>query len=139
MVTIKLRNRLEDLERLEESLREVASAFGIPEQEILGVNLALEELITNVISHGHDDGLEHEISIELDVIERDLKIDMLDDGRPFDPADAEQPDIDEPLHERRIGGLGLHLVRNLVDEVSYTRVDGKNLTTLLKRSVLPGS
>jgi len=137
VVVIRLRNRLEDLARLEESLRDHASSLGIPEREILSVNLALEELITNVISHGHDDELEHEISIEVDVVERDLKIAIRDDGRPFDPLEAEQPDIDQPLHKRKIGGLGLLLVRNLVDELSYERVDGMNLTTLLKRSVVP--
>lgn len=132
MVTIRLRNRLADLSVLERSLETLAERHGLSEQELLSVNLVLEELVVNVVSHGHHDGLEHEITIRLSVTDRELTIEVEDDGRPFNPLEASRPDLDASLDERLVGGLGLHLVRSFVDELSYRREDGKNVTTLVK-------
>ena len=134
VVTIQLATRVEELASLERSLREFAEHHGIGEQDVLGVNLVLEELVSNVILHGgHDDDLEHEILIRLSIADGILRIEVEDDGRPFDPQDAPPPDLEAPLEQRPVGGLGLHLVRELVDELDYHRANGQNVTVMSKR------
>lgn len=134
MERIVLGNRVAELERLEAWLREAAGRHGIAESQALAVNLALEELLTNVIDHGHADELEHEIEIRLFAKDGDLTVEFSDDGRPFNPLDVPQPDLLAPLEERGVGGLGVHLVRSFVDELDYRRAGSRNVTRLVKRA-----
>ena len=99
------------------------------------VHLVLEELVLNIIDYGLDDGNEdHELEVVLTSEDDNLTIEITDDGIPFDPLkDAKIPDTDAPLEDRPIGGLGVHLVRTMMDEVSYRREDGKNHLTLVAR------
>lgn len=98
---------------------------------VFKVNLALEELVLNVMNYGHDDGL-HEIDIKLVSEENSLTIEIVDDGRPFDPLnDAPIPDVNAELEDRTIGGLGIHFVRKMMDDVRYRREEGKNHLTLV--------
>ena len=85
----------------------------------------------NTINHGHDGGL-HQISITFSSTDDALVIDILDDGKPFDPlTDAPIPNVNAPINERPIGGLGVYLVRKLMDEVTYRREEGRNHLTLV--------
>ena len=90
-----------------------------------------------MIAHGHEDGREHFIAMRLSAGGADLKIEVEDDGRAFDPADAPLPDPDASVEKRTVGGLGLHLVRSFVDELSYSRSGERNLLTLLVRARRP--
>ena len=97
------------------------------------VHLVLEELVLNIIDYGFDDGKDdHELVVVLMSEDDNLTIEITDDGIPFDPLhDAKVPDTDAPLEDRPIGGLGVHLVRTMMDEVSYRWEDGKNHLTLV--------
>jgi anti-sigma regulatory factor (Ser/Thr protein kinase) len=98
---------------------------------VFRVNLVLEELAANINHHAHDDA-GHEIEIVLNSERDRLTIEVIDDGRPFDPLeDAPKPDLTASLEERPVGGLGLHLVRSLVDDLQYRRADGKNHLALV--------
>ena len=100
---------------------------------VFRVNLALEELGLNIMNHGHDEGT-HEIEIDLISDADSLTIEIRDDGKPFDPLnDAPTPDLDSPVGVRTPGGLGVHLVRTMMDELSYRREQGKNHVTLVSR------
>ena len=100
---------------------------------VFNVNLVLEELVINVHHHGHDGGV-HEIEIKLDSEPGRLKIEVIDDGRPFDPLrDAALPDTNRSLEDRAVGGLGLYLVRSVMDEMQYKREQGKNRVILVAR------
>ena len=96
-------------------------------------SLAIEELVTNCIKYGYDNPNGHAVDFVFSVEEGALKIDVVDDGNPFNPLEAASPDLSLPLENRRIGGLGIHLLRGLADEVSYERRDGTNRLTLTKR------
>lgn len=136
MSVLNLRNRIDELPRLERWLREFAERHGIAERDLYAVNLVLEELFANVLAHGHDDEGEHEIVIRLKVAERDLHIEFEDDGREFDPVDVPAPDLDVPLAERPVGGLGIHLVKSFVDQLDHRRSNGKNKLLLVKKAVV---
>jgi anti-sigma regulatory factor (Ser/Thr protein kinase) len=97
------------------------------------VLLAIEELVTNCIQYGYDDANEHTIVIVLSIDDHTLTISVIDDGHPFDPLAAPTPDLSLEVHDRPIGGLGIHLLRQLADHVAYERRDGANRLTLVKR------
>jgi serine/threonine-protein kinase RsbW len=101
---------------------------------LFAVNLALEEIVTNTISYGFTDDSEHTITISLDLDGRDLHVRVEDDAMPFNPLEREGPDLDAPLADRPIGGLGVHLVRTLMDDIRYERVGTRNVLSMRKRT-----
>lgn len=96
-------------------------------------NLAIEELVTNCIKHAYDDPDEHTIEFVFSIADRILTILAVDDGREFDPSQSPSPDISQPAENRPIGGLGIHLLREMADSMRYERRDGRNHLTLTKR------
>ena len=96
------------------------------------VSLAIEELVTNCIKYGYDDAKDHAVDIVLVIEDHALRIDLVDDGNPFNPLEAPRPDLSAAIENRPIGGLGIHLLRELADEVSYERRDGTNRLRLTK-------
>ncbi len=130
---LKLANDPVELERLSEVLREMGECEDWPPDLVFRVELALEELATNIISYAYEGG-KHEFEVTL-ISEADaLTIEIADDGKPFDPlSDAPEPDLDAPIEERAVGKLGIHLVKTLMDEVRYQRDGGKNRLTLVSR------
>jgi serine/threonine-protein kinase RsbW len=97
------------------------------------VPLAIEEIVTNCINYGYDDAGEHTIEITLTVADHTLTLTVVDDGHEFDPLARPAPNLTLAVEERPIGGLGIHLLRNLTDAMSYERRDGLNRLTLSKR------
>ena len=92
----------------------------------------LEELVLNVVNHGSAGGA-GEIAIELLSDAEAVTIEIIDDGKPFDPlTDAPDPDTESSIEDRAVGGLGIHLVRTMMDEVSYRREENRNHMILVK-------
>ena len=129
-LTISLKNDLAELPSLSEAATEFSERQGLPIELVNRVNLVLEEIVTNVISYGYDDSLEHEIAVRLSWNKPWIEIEIEDDGRPFNPLEAPPPEMEKPLVERQIGGLGIHLVRNMMDDLEYRRENGKNCLRL---------
>lgn len=102
------------------------------------VVLALEEIVTNIIKYGYDDDGEHEIVLEARVLPEEIVLEVTDDGHEFDPLRAPPPDLDAPLEDRPVGGLGIHLLRNLAERLAYQRVRGKNVLSAYFR-LRPGN
>ena len=132
-MVLELRNRLEDLALLERGLTRFAEEHGLPARELHGLNLVLDEIVTNLIEHAYDDEAEHAIRIRLALSSGELRVEVEDDGRPFDPLAAPPPELGVEPRERRMGGLGLHFVRRSVDALEHRRVGGRNLLRLRKR------
>ena len=131
-LNVTIENRIEELRRLAELVEEFGAGEDWPLDLVFQVNLVLEEVAINVINYGHDGGL-HEIEIALNSELDALTIEVIDDGRAFDPTkDATVPDVTLPMEERPIGGLGVYLVRTMMDETRYRREEGRNHLTLVK-------
>jgi len=128
-----LRNDLAELQRLNQLVSDFAESHGLPSELVFRLTLVLEEIITNVISYGYEDEMEHEISVRLSWEDPDMKIEVEDDGHPFNPLEAPPPDMVKPLAERPVGGLGIHLVREMMDKLEYRRENDKNLLVLKTR------
>lgn len=132
-VTITLRNDLAELTRLAAAIESFGERMALGGKLVYTLNLALDELVTNVVSYAYDEPAgDRVITVALAVDGSRLTATLEDDGRPFDPLAKGPPDIDSPLEERRIGGLGVHFVRTMMDDVQYSRVDGRNRLTLVK-------
>jgi anti-sigma regulatory factor (Ser/Thr protein kinase) len=99
-------------------------------------NLAIEELVTNSIKYGYDDTAAHEIEITLSLNNSHLVLTVSDDGHAFNPLEAPEPDTSLPLEDRPVGGLGIHLLRKLADQMTYERRDGRNRVTIVKRATV---
>ena len=129
----RFQNQLDDLSRVTEEAVGFAEAKGVSPQAVYLVNLAIEELATNILKYGYDDTAAHEILLRLEIDSGTLLLVLEDDGHEFDPLAAPEPDVNLPAEERLPGGLGIHLVRKMVDEIHYQRLDGRNrLTVKLK-------
>jgi anti-sigma regulatory factor (Ser/Thr protein kinase) len=122
-----------EIERLSQLVEEFGATNNLHIEEIYTANLCLEEICTNVIDYAWKDGGAHQFDLRLHVDDEYLKITIEDDGTPFDPTKYPEPDLNKPPHERQIGGLGIHLVRQSVDEMRYQWLDGKNLLILRKK------
>lgn len=132
-VSVTLQNHLSELERLYEIVRQCAEGHQLSEIEIHAINLALEEIVTNVIEHGYADKDQHSIVIRISIQEEKVIAEVEDDARPFNPLLVPEPDVSTPLHDRPIGGLGIHIVRNIMDDLDYVNKEGKNCIRLIKR------
>lgn len=131
-IEYRLKNELEEIQNLAQAIENFGAANNVPEQVIFQVNLSLDELLTNTISYGFKEGEEHEIIVGLYLNNKTLVIEIRDDGMPFNPLQHEEPDISQDIEERPIGGLGIHLVRNMMDHLEYKREANFNVLIMKK-------
>jgi len=132
-LTLRLPNSFDALSTAADETTSFLEARAAPPGAVFAANLAIEELVTNIIKYGYDDTAAHEIVIQLAVNDSELRIEISDDGHEFNPFDQPEPDTSLPAGERPIGGLGIHFVRNMLDRCGYARRDGWNVVTLTKK------
>ena len=131
-LSLKLKNDREELERIVDAVEEIAAQDAWPEDLLFKINLVLEEIGLNIIDYAFENG-SHEFEINVTSDAEAVTIEAIDDGRPFDPLrETPEPDLDAPLDCRPVGGLGVYLVRTLMDRSDYQRIDGKNCLTVVK-------
>lgn len=130
--TIRLKNDPAQISALVAGVEQFGETLGLAPATIAELNLILEELVVNIISYGYDDDAEHEIVVALTRSGGMLHIRIEDDGKPFNPLEAPEPDLDQPMEDRPIGGLGIHLVKNLTSRIEYRREEGKNVLCMDK-------
>ncbi len=134
-LVLKVDPRVEELETITAAVEEFGEAQQWPADLLFQVELVLEELGLNVINHGKSENLQ-QIEIRLTSKADALTIEIVDNGLPFDPLrDAPPPDLESGVEERSVGGLGVHLVRTMMDELHYRREGGRNHLTLVKGRV----
>jgi anti-sigma regulatory factor (Ser/Thr protein kinase) len=134
VLQVTVKNNNEEIPLLHDRVENLGQRIGLSPMVLNAVNVSLEEVLVNLNSYGYADRHEHAIEIRI-ALEEDgrLRIEVEDDGRFFNPLDAPEPDVTKPLEARPIGGLGLFLVRNLMDELSYQRHRDRNLLIMHKK------
>ena len=130
--TFELKNDLSELETLCQHLNKFGQAAGLSEACITDVNICLDELFTNIVSYGFEDDLEHIIWFTMNLDNRVLTLTIEDEGIPFNPLEKKDPEPPADLKDVRIGGLGIHIVKKLMDDIRYQRKQGKNKLTMKK-------
>jgi len=132
-LTVVVSNRLEEIERVNGAFTRFAEQHDLSVGLRRKLCLCIDELLNNVISYGYDDTAEHSIEVHFKLTEDCLVTTVSDDGRPFNPFDEAPPPTGLPLEDRPMGGLGLHLVRNVMDHVAYERHGETNVVRLSKK------
>jgi sigma-B regulation protein RsbU (phosphoserine phosphatase) len=125
-------NQLSENARVKEHFDTFAEHYGIPDPIRLKMHVVIDELLMNIISYAYPDDDHHDILIKVELSADRLKVSMVDDGIPFNPLGIETPDTQLSLEERQIGGLGIHLIRKMMDRVSYQRRIDKNVISAVK-------
>ena len=131
-VTVRIENDLAEIPKVDEKLDEFAEQFGIPPAIAATFHIIFDDLLNNVISYGFNDGQRHFIDISLELTANSLIVSIVDDGVPFNPLTETAPDTKLSIEDRQVGGMGIHLVINMVDDISYQRTADKNVLTLTK-------
>lgn len=137
LVELVLLNRPSEIARLQDQLEALARQFDLPPKTLHDVQLAVEEHLTNILNYGFDDQGEHQIKVRASITAIELRIEVEDDARPFDPLKHPVPDLSQPLDARPVGGLGIHMMRKSVDRLEYRWVDGKNILVMVKQLKAP--
>jgi anti-sigma regulatory factor (Ser/Thr protein kinase) len=124
-----VRNDISELASLHDAVVDFCKKHQLSDDLAFALDLCIEELITNVIKYA-----DAKNTIQIDLVLQDgvLILEIRDDGRPFDPTQVPEPDLNVQLEHRAIGGLGIHLVRNYVNSMEYKREADQNITTLKK-------
>ncbi len=131
--TITLINQIAQLEVLADAIESLSAEWEIPMSISLNLNLVLEELVTNIIFYGYEDADEHKILIHLSFTANILHVRIEDDAKEFNPLLQSEPDVSAPIETREIGGLGIHFVRKIMDDMEYQRIDNTNVLKLRKK------
>jgi serine/threonine-protein kinase RsbW len=128
----RLRNDPAESRQIERWIQSFADAARLSSTARNAFDLALVEWVTNVISHAFDDAREHWITIRFLASPGQARVEVEDDGREFNPLTLPPVDTRAPLEQRAIGGLGVHMVRQLMDSVEYRRETGRNILTMTR-------
>jgi serine/threonine-protein kinase RsbW len=132
-LSLRVRNAVDAIPPASEAAEAWLGQQKTPPEAAFLVSLAIEEVVTNCVKYGYDDAAEHTIEINLSVADHRLTMTVIDDGHSFDPLTAPPPDLSLAIEDRPIGGLGIHMLRELSDEMAYERRGNTNRLTLVKR------
>ncbi|UKK54512.1 ATP-binding protein [Prevotella sp. E2-28] len=133
-MTLILRNNVQDVPQLAAFVDQVCEVAGFSASITMQMNLAIEEAVVNVMNYAYPQGTEGEVRIEAQADENGVQFVIIDSGTPFDPTTEAEADTTLSAEERQIGGLGIFLVRQLMDTVSYEYKEGRNMLTLRKEA-----
>jgi len=120
-------NRIDEIGPLARDAAAFLASHQVDPDTAFAVDLALEELVSNVIRHAYKDGDSNRICVRIDVGKDQIVLVVEDSGPAFNPLDLPEPDLDKPVDERPIGGLGVFLVKKTVDRMEYERLDNRNV------------
>lgn len=134
--TLIIDNQLDEMNRVVAFLEELGEEWGLAIALVFSLNLVLEEALTNIILYGFDNDEKHAIEINFKKVEHELLLTIIDDGSAYDPTLKADPDITLSVPERPIGGLGIFLIKKIMDSVEYQRKDGRNILMLKKNTRL---
>ncbi|MFC2094196.1 SpoIIE family protein phosphatase [Bacteroidota bacterium] len=131
-LNISIKNHVSEIDTVNDQFNKFAEENDLEQNLMFKINMVFDELINNIVTYGYSGDTEHDIEINIEKNKSRLTITLIDDGVPFNPFRAEAPDTELSIDQRKIGGLGIHLVRNVMDKVSYHRRIDKNIVTLVK-------
>jgi len=134
VLSVVVLNQKRELTRLGELAERYGEECGLSEDDTMNICLVLDEMVSNVIKYGHDDGLEHQIHVRVRVEADLLTIQIEDDGKAFNPLETAPPDLDLPVEQRPIGGLGVFIVKSMAESLDYRRERDRNIFTMTKRT-----
>jgi anti-sigma regulatory factor (Ser/Thr protein kinase) len=137
MLEVSLQNRSSEIPAVHEALDQMAVRHGLPARLVARLHLALEEHLTNIISHGYKPGAVGAITVRFALEPSLIRVEIEDDAGPFNLLEAPAANTALPMEEKPLGGLGVHLIRQSVDQLEYRRAANRNVLVMKNR--LPAS
>ena len=129
---LKLKNQISELERVNQFVGEIGDELGLDMELQMNLNLVMEEMVSNIIFYAYPEGKTADIELAAESHGKELTFVLTDRGKMFDPTAKEDADPDVNPMDRDIGGMGIYIVKNIMNEVTYQRLEGKNLLTMKK-------
>jgi serine/threonine-protein kinase RsbW/sigma-B regulation protein RsbU (phosphoserine phosphatase) len=129
-LTLHLQNRIAEVARLVDAVESFGTHAGLSPDLTYRLTLSLDEIVSNVIRHGYSDTNDHVVEVRLSIHDGVVTSVIEDDGHPYDPRESPEPDLSMPVEQRGPGGLGIFLVRQMMDSIDYARRDGRNVLTV---------
>lgn len=129
---IRIKNQVSELEKVALFIEEIGEELGLSMELQMNLNLVMEEMVSNVIFYAYPQGTEADIELMAKSDGKKLTFVITDQGREFDPTTKGDTDLSVNPAERELGGMGIFIVKNIMNEVTYQRLDGKNLLTMTK-------
>jgi anti-sigma regulatory factor (Ser/Thr protein kinase) len=133
MHKLTIKNNISNLDNIAGFVEQFCTEHDLTPKTCFEINLVLDELVTNTIHYGYTDDDIHEIEISLEKQDDRVLIKLVDDAKEFNPLEKEEVDTSTSLHEKSVGGLGIHFVKQKADEIYYSREEGKNILSLVKK------
>ena len=130
---IRIKNQVGELERVNQFIEEISDELGLDMELQMNLNLVIEEMISNIIFYAYPEGTISDIELLAESDGKELTFVLSDQGREFDPTAKEDADPDVNPMDRDIGGMGIYIVKNIMNKVTYQRLEGKNLLTMKKK------
>ena len=128
--SFKLKSDISELKTLCQHLNHFGQIYGLSDSLISEINICLDELFTNIVLYGFEDDLEHIIRFRINFNDNALILNIEDNGIPFNPLIKKDSELPADINKANIGGLGIHIVKKLMDDIWYERKRGKNRLTL---------
>ena len=130
-----IKNRVEELERVARFIDEIGEELSLDMELQMNLNLVMEEMVSNIIFYAYPEGVEATIELLAECDGKELTLILSDQGRAFDPTLKENFNMDVNPAERELGGMGIFIVKNIMNQVTYQRLEGRNLLTMKKSIV----
>ena len=129
---LRIKNQISELEKVAQFVEEIGEELGLSMELQMNLNLVMEEMVTNVIFYAYPEGEDAEIELLAKSDGKELTFVLSDQGKEFDPTAKEDANPDINPADREIGGMGIFIVKNIMNKVTYQRLEGKNLLTMTK-------
>lgn len=133
MSIIEIENKIENLEKVAEFLTKFGKENNLNQKSVFELNLILDEAITNVIQYGFEDDHIHNIEIKIQRNYNDIELQIIDDGKEFNPIDFKSADVETTLKDKPVGGLGIFFIKQKADNLIYKRISGRNILSITKK------
>ena len=129
---LRIKNQISELEKVAQFIEEIGEELGLSMELQMNLNLVMEEMVTNVIFYAYPEGDVEDIELLAKSDGKELTFVLSDQGKEFDPTAKEDTDLDVNPADRELGGMGIFIVKNIMNKVTYQRLEGKNLLTMTK-------
>ena len=129
---LRIKNQISELEKVAQFVEEIGEELGLSMELQMNLNLVMEEMVTNVIFYAYPEGDVEDIELLAKSDGKELTFVLSDQGKEFDPTAKEDTDLDVNPADRDLGGMGIFIVKNIMNKVTYQRLEGKNLLTMTK-------
>lgn len=129
---LRIKNKISELEKVAQFIEEIGEELGLSMELQMNLNLVMEEMVTNVIFYAYPQGEVADIELLAKSDGKELTFVLSDQGKEFDPTAKEDADLDVNPADRELGGMGIFIVKNIMNKVTYQRLEGKNLLTMTK-------